>query len=73
MKGVSFIFEDQRKCILKGKLFTALLFMETTCRSCIMLLHNEDRLSKVCEFSTYGLHSFYYHAIKQWNLLPVRK
>ena len=59
MKGVSFIFEDQRKCILKGKLFTALLFMETTCRSCIMLLHNEDRLSKVCEFKPLNLLSFF--------------
>ena len=73
MKGVSLIFEDQRKCILKGKLFTASLFMETTCRSWIMLPHNEDRLNQVCEFNTYGLHSFYHHATKQWNLLPDRK
>ena len=49
MKCVSLIFEDQRKCILKGKLFTALLFMETKYRSCIMLPHNEDRLSQVCD------------------------
>ena len=73
MKGVSLIFEDQRKCTLKGKLFTALLFMETTCRSCIMLPHNEDRLSQVGEFNTYGLHSSYYHSTKQRNLLPDRK